>query len=155
MSKASFPYLKQADNAVILNITATLGNPATKYQIHSATAKVGVDSLTRSLALEWGRYGIRVVGLAPGATEDSEGLRRLASEESLKRAKTVVPLGRLGNKEELGYLACFLVSPVAGYITGDTIVCDGGAVLYRPPQVTEEQLNAINAMLKKTPQGKL
>jgi peroxisomal 2,4-dienoyl-CoA reductase len=66
-SHAAFPYLKESKKSpMIINITALLQTPATYWQVHSSAAKAAVDSLTRSLALEWGEYGIRVCGVAPG-----------------------------------------------------------------------------------------
>ena len=65
-SRACFSLLKQSGNSCIINITATLHRYATWYQVHASAAKAAVDSVTRSLALEWGEFGIRVNGVAPG-----------------------------------------------------------------------------------------
>ena len=66
MSKAALPQLKLAKESLILNISATLHYGANWYQIHASAAKAAIDAMTRSLALEWGEYGIRVNGIAPG-----------------------------------------------------------------------------------------
>lgn len=76
MCRAAFPHLKTAHGAVI-NISATLHYGATWYQAHASAAKAAIDSLTRSLALEWGEFGIRVNGVAPGPIQDTAGCRWL------------------------------------------------------------------------------
>lgn len=73
MSRAAFPALQQAGDAAIINISATLHYGATWYQVHASAAKAAVDSITRSLALEWGEYGIRVNGVAPGPIKGTAG----------------------------------------------------------------------------------
>lgn len=73
MSKAAFTALKQAGTSIIINISATLHYGATWYQVHASAAKAAVDSITRSLALEWGEYGIRVNGIAPGPIKGTAG----------------------------------------------------------------------------------
>lgn len=72
MSRAAFPELQKTKGNII-NISATLHYGATPWQTHAASAKAGVDSITRSLALEWGDFGIRVNGIAPGPIKDTEG----------------------------------------------------------------------------------
>ena len=76
VSKAALPHLK-ARRGVVLNISATLQLLGTVGQSHAAAAKAGIDSLTRTLAAEWGPYGVRVNGLAPGPVDGTEGVRRL------------------------------------------------------------------------------
>jgi len=74
MNRAAFSSLRTSKSALIIHITATLGYTATPFQVHSSAAKVGIDSMTRTLALEWGRYGIRVCGIAPGVLKTVYGL---------------------------------------------------------------------------------
>jgi NAD(P)-dependent dehydrogenase (short-subunit alcohol dehydrogenase family) len=76
MSRAAFEALKQNRESVIINISATLHYGATWYQVHASAAKAAVDSITRSLALEWGEYGIRVNGVAPGPIRGTAGGER-------------------------------------------------------------------------------
>mmetsp|Transcript_7449 Transcript_7449/g.26547 ORF Transcript_7449/g.26547 Transcript_7449/m.26547 type:complete len:198 (-) Transcript_7449:475-1068(-) len=78
MCRASFSALARSPTPVIINISATLHHGATWLQAHASAAKAAVDSLTRSLALEWGQYGIRVVGVAPGPVEATAGMTKLA-----------------------------------------------------------------------------
>jgi len=147
MSHAAFEALKKT-KGVIINISATLHYTATHYQIHASAAKASVDSMTRSLALEWGKYGIRAVGIAPGAIADTEGMSRLSGGEGLQGMITGVPLRRLGHTVDIAQTALFLASPAADYISGQTIVVDGAACLYTNPFVTEEVYKNISTARK-------
>src|SRR6185436_9596807 len=81
VSRAAFAHLKK-QGGVVLNISATLQLLGTAGQAHAAAAKAGIDSLTRTLAVEWGPQRIRVNGLAPGPVEGTEGVKRLTNEKS-------------------------------------------------------------------------
>jgi NAD(P)-dependent dehydrogenase (short-subunit alcohol dehydrogenase family) len=93
--RASFEELKK-NQGQILNISATLHYLGTPMQIHVSAAKAGVDALTRNLAVEWGRYGIRVNAIAPGPIGDTEGMKRLVPEPIKEKLKQRIPLGRFG-----------------------------------------------------------
>jgi NAD(P)-dependent dehydrogenase (short-subunit alcohol dehydrogenase family) len=112
----------------ILNIVATYAWGAAAGVIHSACAKSGVLTMTRTLAVEWGeKYGIRANAIAPGPIENTGGADKLfGSNEALQRTIESVPLGRVGRPEEIAHLAAFLLSPNADYINGDCITMDGG-----------------------------
>jgi peroxisomal 2,4-dienoyl-CoA reductase len=127
--RAAFPHL-HAHNGSIVNISATLPYLGTVGQVHAAAAKAGVDSLTRTLAAEWGRYGIRVNGVAPGPTEGTEGVRRLANASSRDAAIEKCPLGRLTTIGDVANAVLFLCSDAAAFVTGVTLVVDGGLWLY-------------------------
>ena len=92
----------------------------------SRRAKAGVDSLTRVLACEWGPHRIRVNGIAPGPIEGTEGVRRLTNETSRAGALKQCPLGRMATIEEVANVAVFLCSDAASFVTGVTVVVDGG-----------------------------
>jgi len=156
MCKAAFPSLV-ASKGSIINISATLHYGATFYQTHAAAAKAGVDSLTRTLALEWGKYLIRINGVAPGPISDTEGMKRLGAGVPEEHVSAQVPLGRLGRSDEIGYACLFLVLPIAGYISGETLVVDGGSWLQRRQNITHELYEAISAerKLQKKPQARL
>lgn len=123
--RAAFEELKKSQGQ-ILNISATLHYLATPMQIHVSAAKAGVDAITRNLSVEWGRYGIRVNGIAPGPIEDTEGMRRLLMPELRDRLTKRIPLQRFGRIRDIENAALFLVSDAAGYINGVTLVVDGG-----------------------------
>jgi peroxisomal 2,4-dienoyl-CoA reductase len=125
VSRAALPYLKVRGGA-ILNISATLQLLGTVGQSHAAAAKAGVDSLTRTLAAEWGPYRIRVNGIAPGPVADTEGVRRLTTGASRISVETLCPLGRMATIDEVAAAAVFLCSDAAAFITGTTLVVDGG-----------------------------
>ncbi|HUR35665.1 MAG TPA: SDR family oxidoreductase [Vicinamibacterales bacterium] len=125
MSRAAYPVLKQHGGA-ILNISATLQLLGTVGQSHAAAAKAGIDSLTRTLAAEWGPSGVRVNGLAPGPVDGTEGVRRLITDEGRRRIEQQCPLGRLATIDEVASAALFLVSDASRFVTGVTLVVDGG-----------------------------
>lgn len=98
--------------------------------IHSAAAKAGVMSMTQTLATEWAPHGIRVNAVAPGPIESPGAARQLwNSPEAIERITRMVPLKRWGRPEEVAHAVAFLVSPYAGYITGDILTIDGAAWL--------------------------
>ncbi len=125
VSRALLPHLK-AHGGTVINISATLPYLGTMGQSHAAAAKAGVDSLTRVLACEWGPYGIRVNGIAPGPIDGTEGVRRLTSEASRAAAVANCPLGRLGSIDDIANAALFLCSDGAAFVNGVTLVVDGG-----------------------------
>jgi peroxisomal 2,4-dienoyl-CoA reductase len=123
--RSALPHLK-VRGGVILNISATLHYGGTPRQLHVSAAKAGVDALTRNLAVEWGPFGIRVNGIAPGAIDDTEGVNRLLPDGLRERAVEANPLGRLGSIGDIAHAALFLCSDGATYINGATLVVDGG-----------------------------
>ena len=126
--RAAFEELKKTKGQ-ILNISATLHYLATPMQIHVSAAKAGVDAITRNLSAEWGRYGIRVNGIAPGPIEDTEGMKRLLMPELKEKLTRKIPLGRFGRIADIENAALFLASDAASYINGVTLVVDGGSWL--------------------------
>jgi len=124
-SRAALPHLKARGGSVI-NISATLPYLGTIGQSHAAAAKAGIDSLTRTLAVEWGPLGIRVNGIAPGPIDGTEGVRRLTSEASREQAVRTCPMGRLGTTDDIANAALYLCSDAASYVNGVTLVVDGG-----------------------------
>jgi peroxisomal 2,4-dienoyl-CoA reductase len=123
--RAAFAQLKEHQGQ-ILNITATLHYIGTPMQLHVSAAKAGVDALTRNLAVEWGRYGIRVNGIAPGPIEDTEGMKRLVPEPVKEKLRQNIPLGRFGRISDIETAAVFLCSHAASFINGAVLVIDGG-----------------------------
>ena len=125
VSRAAYPHLRVLGGA-ILNISATLQLLGTAGQAHAAAAKAGIDSLTRTLAVEWGRSGVRVNGLAPGPVDGTEGVKRLTTESSRQQTALRCPLGRMATIDEVATAAVFLCSDASAFITGVTLVIDGG-----------------------------
>jgi len=123
--RAAFPELKKHQGQ-ILNISATLHYLGTPLQLHVSAAKAGVDALTTNLAVEWGRYGIRVNAIAPGPIGDTEGMKRLVPEPIKEQLKKRIPLGRFGSIRDIEEAAVFLCSDSASYINGVVIAIDGG-----------------------------
>ena len=123
--RAAFEQLKQ-HRGQILNISATLHYLGTPMQLHVYAAKAGVDALTRNLAVEWGRYGIRVNAIAPGPIGDTEGMKRLVPDPIKEKLKQRIPLGRFGLISDIENAAVFLCSDAASYINGAVLVVDGG-----------------------------
>ncbi|KAI8070954.1 NAD-P-binding protein [Gongronella butleri] len=119
-TKAAVEHIKAAKGA-ILNISATLYYTGTPYQQHAGSAKAAIDALTKHWAVELGPHGVRVNGIAPGPIGGTEGMDRLGVgfEESS------VPVGRIGQVQDIEQSTVFLLSEGASYINGVTLVVDG------------------------------
>jgi NAD(P)-dependent dehydrogenase (short-subunit alcohol dehydrogenase family) len=127
--RAAFEHLRRP-GASIVNISATQAFIPMAFQAHVCAAKAGVDMLTKTLALEWGPLGVRINSIAPGAVDDTEGMRRLAPTDAVRAAFIgTIPLRRFAQKTEIADLALFLCSDAAQFITGTVMVCDGGQSL--------------------------
>ena len=137
VSRAAFPHLK-AQGGSVINISATLPYLGTIGQAHASAAKAGVDSLTRTLAVEWGPHGIRVNGIAPGPIEGTEGVARLTSEKSRASLLHTCPVGRMGTVDDIANAALYLASEAASYVNGVTLVVDGGLWLRSARMLGEE-----------------
>jgi peroxisomal 2,4-dienoyl-CoA reductase len=140
VAKAALPHLK-ARGGVIVNVSATLHYLGTVAQLHVSAAKAGIDALTRNLAVEWGPYGIRVNGLAPGPIEGTEGVRRLVDGPTRDRIVRQTPLGRFGRIEDVAAASVFLCSDAAAFINGVTLVIDGGLWLNSSRMIAMEDLS--------------
>src|SRR5262245_17455746 len=110
----------------ILNISATLQLLGTPMQVHASAAKAGIDALTRTLAVEWGPAGVRVNGVAPGPVDGTEGVRRLVTDAIRTTIERDCPLGRLATIDDIANAAVFLCSDLGSFVTGVTLVVDGG-----------------------------
>lgn len=118
----------KAKSGTILNIVTTYAWTGSGYVVPSAAAKAGVLAITRSLAVEWAKYGIRHVAIAPGPFPTKGAWKRLMPPGLgiEKKMKDRIPLKRFGEHIELANLAAYLVSDGASYINGDVITIDGG-----------------------------
>lgn len=129
----------KAKTGTILNIVTTYAWTGSGYVVPSAAAKAGVLAITRSLAVEWAKYGIRHVAIAPGPFPTKGAWKRLAPPGLgiEKKMKERIPLKRFGEHIELANLAAYLVSDGASYINGDVITIDGGEWLKGAGQFNE------------------
>lgn len=116
------------ESATILNIVTTYAFTGSAYVVPSAAAKAGVLAMTRSLAVEWAKYGIRSNAIAPGPFPTKGAWDRLLPGNLADKfdMSKKVPLQRVGDHQELANLAAYLVSDFSGYINGEVIVIDGG-----------------------------
>lgn len=135
VSKAALPALRKSGDAIIINISATLHFLGTQMQAHVMAAKAGIDALTKNFAVEWGPYGIRVCGVAPGIIAGTEGVKRLLPGKRAEAAKEKVPVRDLGAMDDIANACLFLCSRAARYISGETIVVDGGQWLNTEPLI--------------------
>ena len=114
----------------ILNIVTTYAETGSGFVLPSACSKAGVLAMTKSLAYEWAEYGIRVNAIAPGPFPTKGAWSRLVPDKVIEKIFIrKVPMKRYGRKEELANLAVFLMSDLAPYITGESVVIDGGEKL--------------------------
>ncbi|XP_070580456.1 peroxisomal 2,4-dienoyl-CoA reductase [(3E)-enoyl-CoA-producing]-like isoform X3 [Ptychodera flava] len=125
VTKAVYDKAMQEKGGVIINISATLHYKGTALQTHAASAKAAIDAMTKVMAVEWGPQGIRINCIAPGPIDNTEGVRRLAGPLA-DQIKDIIPLRRMGTREDMGNCALYLASGASSYVTGSVIVADGG-----------------------------
>ncbi|HEU0053409.1 MAG TPA: SDR family oxidoreductase [Longimicrobium sp.] len=135
----------------IVNIVTTYAWMGSAFVLPSACAKAGVLAMTRSLAVEWAAYGIRVNAIAPGPVPTEGAFSRLLPDPSLEEmARNRVPLKRFGTPREIADAATFLLSPHSGYVTGDCLTVDGGEWLKNGQEfswATDFDRDALKQML--------
>ena len=149
-------WIKEKQAGTILNIVTTYAFTGSGYVVPSACAKGGVLAMTRSLAAEWGKYGIRNNAIAPGPFPTKGAWDRLLPGDMAKKfdVKNRVPLKRVGDHQELANLAAFLMSDFSGYINGEVITIDGGEWLQGAGQfngleaVTPEMWDMLEMMTR-------
>jgi 2,4-dienoyl-CoA reductase len=120
-------FIEQKKQAVFLNISTTYSENSSALVIPSAAAKAGVDNIMKGLTVEWSKYGMRFVGIAPGPIADSGGASKLDPIGIFKHYNNYVnPSQRMCDPQEIADLALFLTSKKADYINGSIIRIDGG-----------------------------
>lgn len=148
-------------NKTVVNIVTTYAWTGSAYVVPSATAKAGVLAMTRSLAVEWAKYGIRFNAIAPGPFPTKGAWDRLLPgdlKEKFDLAKKV-PLNRVGDHQELANLAAYLLSDFAEYLNGEVITIDGGEWLKAAGQfnlledIPKEMWDMLEMMIKSKKRG--
>ncbi|MBL7886004.1 MAG: SDR family oxidoreductase [Flavobacterium sp.] len=143
-------------NCNVLNIVTTYAWTGSGYVVPSATAKAGVLAMTRSLAVEWAKYGIRMNAIAPGPFPTKGAWDRLLPGDLAEKfdMSKKVPLRRVGDHQELANLAAYLVSDFSAYINGEVVTIDGGEWLQGAGQfnilekIPQEMWDMLEAMIK-------
>ena len=125
-TKAVLPYMKESGYGRIISASSINGYQGAFGQVNYAATKAGVSGFTRALCKEVGRYGITVNAVAPGfiKSEMSDSM----PDEVVKASIAMIPVGRIGSAEDMGYTYLFLASKEAGFISGTTLHANGGAM---------------------------
>ena len=149
-------WIENKIKGTVLNISTTYATTGSGYVVPSAVAKGGALIMVKSLAAEWGKYGIRLNAIAPGPFPTKGAWDRLFPEPlaSMMDPTSRIPLKRVGEHGELANLAAYLLSDYSGYITGESITIDGGEVLAAGEfshleSVTPEQWDMIGETIKQ------
>ncbi|RNA10888.1 2-4-dienoyl- mitochondrial [Brachionus plicatilis] len=149
--------IKADQGASFLNIITTYAETGSGYVVPSASAKAGVVAMTRSLAVEWSKYGMRFNGISPGPIYTKGAFSRLDPTGSfVEHAKNRIPIGRLGETAELSNLASYLLSDYSNWLTGQIIDLDGGELTYSSGEfnylysIQKEQWDMMEKMIRQT-----
>jgi NAD(P)-dependent dehydrogenase (short-subunit alcohol dehydrogenase family) len=149
-ARAGFEQLRRT-RGCLLFISAGMAYMPHAFQAHVGAAKAGIDMLMKNLAIEWGCHGIRANSIVPGPIAGTEGLKRLADPARTAALVGAIPLRRLGTVDDIGQMAVVLASPLAGYVTGCVVVCDGGQNLIGSALFNREAEQWLSAQQERIP----
>lgn len=142
-TKVVFDEYMKTHGGVIVNITATLQVRGQAFQLHAGCAKAAIETMTKHLAVEWGEKGIRVMCVAPGPVEDTEGYSRLGGRTIKEDFVKNIPVQRVGTREDIANTVLYVVSDAAQLLTGTVVIADGGSWL-----TSENSLRRIRAVIE-------
>jgi len=123
------PEMAQRKDGTVIIVSSIGGFKGTGVLGAYAISKAADMQLARNLAVEWGRHNVRINCIAPGLVKTDFARALWENPETLRHYETLTPLGRIGEPDDIGGIAAFLASPAAGFITGQTIVADGGVTI--------------------------
>ena len=126
LARAAGQHMVKQGSGKIINIASTSGILGKPSLVAYSSSKGAVLQFTKALAAEWAKSGVQVNAIAPGAFETDAQSAVLESPEILKRRLRKIPVGRMGQVEEMATLACYLASPTSNFVTGSVYVIDGG-----------------------------
>ena len=126
LSRCVQPVMKEHGGGVIINISSVYASQGVANNSPYCTSKAGLEGLTRALAREWIKDGIRVLGVAPGFVRTDMVANAFGGTEVEKLVVSRIPMKRFGEAEEIGRFVAFLATAKAGFVTGETLVIDGG-----------------------------
>ena len=128
LTKGVLPCMKERGWGRIVNISSLSGFAGTTVECHYASSKAGLIGFTKAIALEVASFGVTVNAISPGSVETD--MLNVTTEEERQRRIAPIPVGHLGQPEDIAHAVLFLVSPKASFITGETIHVNGGQGLY-------------------------
>jgi NAD(P)-dependent dehydrogenase (short-subunit alcohol dehydrogenase family) len=129
-SQAFAPQMRKAQRGVVLNLASGRAIEGARNGIHYAASKAGIIAMTKTLALEWAQYGIRVNAIIPGVSETRQPLEAPGvTLEKLRERGTNVPLGRVGHPSDIAGMVMILLSKETSFVTGQSIAINGGAIM--------------------------
>ena len=126
LSRAAHPIMKAQGSGVIINISSVYASQGVANNSPYCTSKAGLEGMTRALAREWVKDGVRVLGVAPGFVRTDMVANAFGGTEVEKLVVSRIPMKRFGEAEEIGRFVAFLATNKAGFVTGETLVIDGG-----------------------------